>query len=247
MNDPRRLEQTRASRSGGDPTDRLRQQYAPYDDPAYSGYSPYSPPYYQGPRYGPNATQLNPTEKLPQYWMQDQAGPEPLSAPDRPKPPRWLWIIAGAALLLVAALVIALVLANDSAKKQPTIAPLPGAPDKPATSRTAPSATTSAPGGSTTAAPSETTSADGTDSVVYQVNGDGRAISITYVDTGGVLQTEFNVELPWSKEVRLAKDDRNPNVTIVNIGSDVTCTVTVAGAQVRERTGAGLTICDAPS
>lgn len=244
MNDPRRLEQTRASRPGGEPTDRLHQQYPSYDDPAYGGYPS---PYYQSPRYGPNSTQLNHTEKLPRYWMQDHAGPEQLSASDRPKSPRWLWIAAGFAVLLVAALVIALLLANESAKKQPTIAPLPGAPTKPATSRTAPSATTSAPGGSTSAPPSETTSADGTDSVVYQVNGDGRAISITYVDTGGVLQTEFNVELPWSKEVRLAKDDRNPNVTIVNIGSDVTCTVTVAGTQVRERTGAGLTICDAPS
>ena len=39
--------------------------------------------------------------------------------------------------------------------------------------------------------------------VVYNVTGDGRAISITYVDTGGMMQTEFNVVLPWSKEVSL--------------------------------------------
>ena len=42
-----------------------------------------------------------------------------------------------------------------------------------------------------------------TDTVVYTVSGTGRALNITYVDTGGLLQTEFNVMLPWSKEVLL--------------------------------------------
>ena len=44
--------------------------------------------------------------------------------------------------------------------------------------------------------------------VVYNVDGNGRAINITYVDTGGVLQTEFNVMLPWSKEVELPQPGR---------------------------------------
>ena len=66
--------------------------------------------------------------------------------------------------------------------------------------------------------------------VVYNVTGEGRAISITYMDTGGMIQTEFNVSLPWSKEVSLAKSATHPaNVTIVNIGHNVTCSVTVAG------------------
>ena len=39
--------------------------------------------------------------------------------------------------------------------------------------------------------------------VVYNVTGEGRAISITYVDDDGMMQTEFNVALPWSKEVSL--------------------------------------------
>ncbi len=82
--------------------------------------------------------------------------------------------------------------------------------------------------------------------VVYTVNGDGRAISISYIDTGNVIQTEFNVVLPWSKEVSLSKSAIYPaNVTIVNIGHNVTCSVTVAGVQVRQRTGVGITICDA--
>ena len=82
--------------------------------------------------------------------------------------------------------------------------------------------------------------------MVYSVTGEGRAISITYVDSGGVLQMEFNVVLPWSKEVTLAPPASNAaSVTVLNVGRDVTCTVTVDGAQVRQRTGSGLTICAA--
>jgi hypothetical protein len=84
-------------------------------------------------------------------------------------------------------------------------------------------------------------------SVVYTVSGDGRAISITYWDTGDVIQTEFNVALPWSKEVSLSPSAAHPaSVTIINIGHNVTCTVTVDGVQVRQRVGAGITVCDAP-
>ena len=84
-------------------------------------------------------------------------------------------------------------------------------------------------------------------SVVYNVTGDGRAISITYMDTGDVMQTEFNVALPWSKEVSLTKSALHPPiVTIINIGHNVTCSLTVAGVQVRQREGVGLTICNAP-
>ncbi|REU53677.1 hypothetical protein DSK45_14670, partial [Mycobacterium tuberculosis] len=99
----------------------------------------------------------------------------------------------------------------------------------------------------TTGTPSETV-AGAMQTVVYDVTGEGRAISITYMDSGNVIQTEFNVALPWRKEVSLSKSSLHPaSVTIVNIGHNVTCSVTVAGVQVRQRTGAGLTICDAPS
>lgn len=84
----------------------------------------------------------------------------------------------------------------------------------------------------------------GAETVVYSVSGEGRAINITYVDTGGIMQTEFNVALPWSKEVSLAAPAKNSaSVAVVNVGRDVTCSVTVNGAQVRQRTGRGLTIC----
>ena len=82
--------------------------------------------------------------------------------------------------------------------------------------------------------------------VFYNVTGEGRAISITYVDNDGMMQTEFNVALPWSKQSQHVDDRaaRQPNVTIVNIGHDVTCSVTVDGVQVKQRTGAGLTVCN---
>lgn len=98
---------------------------------------------------------------------------------------------------------------------------------------------------STSAAPSETTSSpSGTETVVYSVAGEGRAINITYVDTGGVMQTEFNVALPWSKEVSLSAPAKSSaSVAVVNVGRDVTCSVSVNGSQVRQRSGRGLTIC----
>ena len=83
--------------------------------------------------------------------------------------------------------------------------------------------------------------------VVYTVNGEGRAISVMYMDAGDMIQTEFNVALPWTKQVSLSTAAKAPaSVTVVNIGHEITCSVTVAGVQVRQRTGQGLTICDAP-
>ena len=84
----------------------------------------------------------------------------------------------------------------------------------------------------------------GSETVVYNVAGEGRAINITYVDTGGVMQTEFNVALPWSKEVSLPAPAKNSaSVAVLNVGRDVTCTVSINGSQVRQHTGRGLTIC----
>jgi hypothetical protein len=94
--------------------------------------------------------------------------------------------------------------------------------------------------------PTETTGPAIMEDVVYNVTGDGRALSIMYIGTGDVIQTEFNVALPWSKEVILSKSAVHPaTVTVVNFGHNVTCSVTVAGVQVSQRVGVGLTICDA--
>jgi Mycobacterium membrane protein len=248
MRDPRRPEQTPTARQGTDQTQQSRQSHPQYTDPAYSGQSFYPPGSYPG--YSPNSNATDATDKLPQYWLHGQPPPDqPPADPasGRPKAPRWLWIVAAAALLLVVALVIALVLANGTARNQTAIPPLPAMPNPSSTPSTAPppSASTSEPSSTESSPPN---SAGAMQTVVYDVSGEGRAISITYVDNDGMMQTEFNVALPWSKQISLsASGTAKANVAIVNIGHDVTCTVTVDGVEVNQRTGVGLTVCTGAS
>ncbi|HEY1840036.1 MAG TPA: MmpS family transport accessory protein [Mycobacterium sp.] len=246
MSDRRHPEHTRSGQERTDQTQRLHQLYPPYTDPAYGGQSFYPPPDSSGSSPDPNLT--NPTDRLPQYWLQGHPPPDQTpQVPEhgRPKAPRWLWIAAVAAVVLVAALVIALVIANGTARKQTAVPALPSPPSSqrpvPATS-TSPAPSASAPA---TTEPSQPADASAMQTVIYNVTGDGRAISITYVDNDGMMQTEFNVALPWTKEVSLPDSgSRTPNVTIVNIGHDVTCSVTVDGLEIIQRSGVGLTICN---
>ena len=222
-------------RSWPDPT----QQAPGYQpDPAYSGY----------PGYGVPMTQ--PTEQLPPHWQPGMGYPpnQPPPPPEPPRSPRWLWIAAAAAVIVVAGLVAVLVSVSSASKRSTTVAPLPstGAPPIPVPTQmpTQPRLPLPIPIPGATTAPGETTNPGVTETVVYNVTGQGRAINITYVDSGGVMQTEFNVALPWSKEVSLSAPAKNSaSVAVVNVGRDVTCSVTVNGAQVRQRTGQGLTIC----
>lgn len=258
MNDSRPTERFSPSLPG---SGRQGQWYPPPADPAYADQMQYAPPYGgQVPPWAPNTNEINSTKQLPAYWQHDpHPSGQPLSRggitppPEGPKPPpRWLWIVAGVAVLLVIALVIALVLVNNAIKTQTAVPPLPAMPET-STTMPSPSARTSPPripmpvpptGGSPT--PTESTGPAAMQDIVYNVAGEGRAISIMYIDTGDVIQTEFNVALPWSKTVSLSKSAVHPaNVTVVNIGHDVTCSVTVDGALISRRVGAGLTICDA--
>lgn len=249
-----------------DPT-RAGYGYPPNTDPAYSGQYPsgqYWGPTAYAPGYGGPMTQ--PTEQLPPVWQTGPGYPAAPPPPQPPKSPRWLWIAAIAAVLLVAGLVLALVIVSSNSRESTVVAP-------PETTRTTPSTVSRAPTTTTTRTPLPTTttraplpvpttsaqptesvepsdsetpapSPAGSETVVYSVSGEGRAINITYVDTGGIMQTEFNVALPWSKEVSLSAPAKNSaSVAVVNVGRDVTCTVSVNGAQVRQRTGRGLTIC----
>ena len=254
MSDPRRPYGSDPNQPGwSPPTEPLGDRQQPYTDPAYAGQ--YTYPSYIPPN-GPDATR-----QLPPYWTQTQypqqgvnPGGEP--PPEPPKSPRWLWAVAGAAVLLVIGLVIALVIANGSSNEDTVVAPLPPMPEP--SSTTAPPTTTRTPTRTPTTTtvpifppqPSEsptTTAPSGeTHTVAYNVTGQGRAISITYVDTGGVLQMEFNVVLPWSKEVTLSPPASDAaSVTVFNVGNEVTCTVSVDGAPVKERSGTGLTLCSA--
>jgi hypothetical protein len=244
-------------RDGPEPTQPLGNSYPGYTDPAYASQASYGPPY-QAPYVPP------PTEQLPayspygndpyatsQYGAQYPPGEPPEPPPEGPKSPRWLWFVAGISVLMVIGLVIALVIVNSS-RQQTVVAPLPSMTEP---SFTTPTPTTSPrptipvfplptlPSTPSTTSPS---TPGATETVVYDVSGDGRAINITYVDTGGVLQTEFNVMLPWSKEVELAQPaEDSASVSIINVGREVNCSITVNGVQVQQRTGAGLTICTA--
>jgi hypothetical protein len=238
-------------------------QYPPPVDPAYAEQTPYAPTYGgQPPQWAPNFNETNPTTRLPPYWQHDLPPSGELRSdglappPHGPKSPRGLWIGAGMAFLLAVALVIALILANNAIKTQTTVPPLPAMPEpSPSTPTTSTRASRlplppviPAPlPPSDSGTPTETTGPPGAmQSVVYNVTGEGRAISIMYIDTGDVLQTEFNIALPWTKEVSLSTSAVHPaNVTIVNIGHDVTCSVTIAGVQVSQHVGVGITICDA--
>jgi MmpS family membrane protein len=245
-------------RDGPDPTQPLGNSYSGYSDPAYASQAPYGPTY-QAP------AAPAPTERLPAYspygydpYATGQYGPqyppgEPPQPPppEGPKSPRWLWFVAAIAVLTVIGLVIALVIVNSS-KQDTVVAPLPTLPE-PTSTMPAPTTTSrtpipvfplpTLPSTPSTTSPS---TPGATETVLYDVSGDGRAINITYVDTGGVLQTEFNVMLPWSKEVELAQPaEDSASVSIINVGREVSCSITVNGVQVQQRTGAGLTICTA--
>ncbi|UXA16511.1 MmpS family protein [Mycobacterium sp. SMC-4] len=234
-----------------DPT----QAYGPdpgYPDPAYASQAPYGPAY-----------QHQPTEQLPyppygydpyatnQYSPQGY-GSEPPD-PGGPKSPRWLWVVAGVAVVTVVGLVIALVIVNSS-RQETVMAPVPSPPEPTFTTPTRPApTTTTAPRRPTSpvvpvptvpTTPRTTPPPGPTDTVVYTVSGTGRAINISYVDSNGLLGTEFNVMLPWSKEVALPQPGADSaSVSIINVGREVTCSITVDGTVVLERTGAGLTIC----
>jgi hypothetical protein len=241
-------------RDGTEPTRPIGNSYPGYTDPAYASQAPYGPTYQPPPGY-------RPTERRPAYspygydpYTTGQFGPgEPPQEPDGPKAPRWLWVLAAIAVILVIGLVIALVIINSS-RQDTVVAPLPSLPEPSLTTRT-PTTTTRpptipvVPAPTTPTGPSPTTTSapsGATETVVYTVNGDGRAINITYVDTGGVLQTEFNVVLPWTKEVQLARPAENSaSVSIINVGREVSCSISVNGAQLQQRTGSGLTICTA--
>ena len=235
--------------------------YPGYSDPAYASQAPSGPTYQAPPAPAP-------TERLPAYspygydpYATGQYGPqyppgEPPQPPppEGPKSPRWLWIVAAIAVLTVIGLVIALVIVNSS-KQDTVVAPLPSLSEPTSTEPDADDDATydhprlpaaDAAEHAVYDQPDRPATPGATETVVYDVSGDGRAINITYVDTGGVLQTEFNVMLPWSKEVELAQPaEDSASVSIINVGREVSCSITVNGVQVQQRTGAGLTICTA--
>ena len=200
---------------------------------------------------------LDATKKLPAIptaGYQTDAFTDPYGAPVPPRTRRakWLLPLAGGVLILALCLVIALVVVNSS-EQQTLVAPPPlPVPTQDPLSSSATVTTTTTPESSepseavsppAAATPPDSESGD-TEAVLYSVIGYGRAVSITYVDTGGVLQTEFNVPLPWTKEVQLNRPAaRSASVSVVNAGRGIACAISVDGTQIQQREGAGLTVC----
>lgn len=257
MNDPRRSEPISLPLTGSGSSGSQGYQAPPLTDPAYADQTPYATTYGgQFSQWATRPAEAHSTRPLPRSWQHEPAGPDEMSRqgfapppPEGPKSPRWLVLAAVVSVLLVVGLIVALIIVNGGSKTQTAVEPLPPmpAPSSPtlATPRThLPSAAPLPP--TISGPPTESTEPGVLQPVVYSVTGEGRVISITYMDTGDVIQTEFNVALPWTKEVSLSKSPTRPaSVTILNFGHNVTCSVTVAGVQVREREGVGLTICDA--
>lgn len=244
-----------APQSGGTPPSEPTYPYQGYSDPAYAGSTHYGPSYTSASM----PSQPGQTEPLPQYWTQTypQSGSQPPSGDTPPEPLRgpqpWVWALVGFAVATIIALLLFLVYVNTNPSRQETS--IPAMPQS-STPRTPPRTTTTTPGVPsilpiplpTLTLPTPTTSRPNTtgetEPVTYEVTGEGRAINITYIDNDGVMQTEFNVLLPWSKDVNLPKPAKDSaSITVINAGRQVTCKISIGGVQVQERTGSLLTVC----
>lgn len=223
---------------------------SPYDGPteqfpnSYPAYAGYPPPGYQ-----------NPTQELPGDWayatQQPHQPPPPPQPPTSPKSPKWLWFAAGAAIVLVVGLVGALILTSgsssdtDQATGLTATEPTATAPSRTSTAPSTPSTTsrTPSPSASAPVIPS-TTPSGASESIGYQVTGEGVALTITYIDADGVLQILYNVTLPWSADVTLESPaSEAASVVVVNVGREVTCSITVNGEVESTATNSGLTTC----
>jgi hypothetical protein len=158
---------------------------------------------------------------------------------------RWRWVGAGAALVLVLAVIGTFVIlrSGDSTSTSGRIAPSSSVPvaTPPVTTRPRPSATLPSPPPETvtTVAPSVTAPTEappttpGTEarSFTYIISGirrPGDFVTVTYVDATGVPRTEFNVTLPWMKTVTPTGAMLLKSVTAVSLGSRLNCSITDA-------------------
>ena len=229
-----------ARRRGSDPTQPIGYSYP---DPAYAGQM----------QYGSTPTQQFPTS--PNFAHDPYQNNQTLPMPVRRRPPPWLWVLAGLSVVLVLGLVIALVIINSS-EQQTLVAP-PPIPEPTRENTTPPRSSTPSmapvpiplpvplplPGITSppdVAPPDDNVNPGESETVVYSVTGPGRVINITYIDSGNVLQTEFNVMLPWSKEVQLAAASaRSASLSIVNIGPPISCSISIDGVPMQHHAGRG--------
>ena len=161
----------------------------------------------------------------------------------------WLWAIAGVAVLLVIGLVVAVFIVTSSSQETVVAPPIESSATAATTTpRTTSRAPAPAPSDTTTTETSGSGTPGVTEEVVYTVSGEGKALNVTYIDEGGVLQTEFNVTLPWTKTVQLSQPAKDTaSVSIFKLGGEVSCSITIAGAEISQRSGRGVTLCTGKS
>jgi serine/threonine-protein kinase len=172
--------------------------------------------------------------------------PPPAEPPRSARIPRWLWYAAGAAVLVAVVLLSVLMIDNTSSNTTTGARSTTATSGDRSPSSVASSAPFTLPSFSFPTLPGTTVTnpSGATETVEYQVTGQGSALSVMYNDTGGKVQTEFNVTLPWRKEVKLTKPAKDSaSVTVVNSGAQVTCTIAIAGVQVRTQTGTTFVAC----
>jgi hypothetical protein len=169
---------------------------------------------------------------------------------------RWRWVAAGAALVLVLAVIGTAVIlrSGDSASTGARIVPSSSVPvaTPPVTTQPLPSATTTpptpppspspSPETVTTVTPSATVSAEAPPttpetearSFTYTISGirrPGDFVTVTYIDAAGTPRTDFNVTLPWTKRVTPAGAMLLKSVTAVSLASHLNCSITDADGQ----------------
>jgi hypothetical protein len=162
----------------------------------------------------------------------------------------WRWVGAGAALVLVLAVIGTFVIlrSGDSTSTRGRIVPSSSVPvaTPPVTTQPRPSATSTpttapplpspSPETVTTAAPPATASAEAPPttletearSFTYVISGfrrPGDFVTVTYVDAAGAPRTDFNVTLPWTKTVTPTGAMLLKSVTAVSLGSHLNCSI----------------------
>jgi hypothetical protein len=171
---------------------------------------------------------------------------------------RWRWVAAGAALVLVLAVIgtVVILRSGDSTSTRSRIVPSSSVPiaTPPLTTPPLPSATTTpptpppspspspSPETVTTVTPSATAPAEAPPttsetearSFTYTISGTRRPgdfVAVTYIDATGAPRTDFNVTLPWTKTVTPAGAMLLKSVTAVSLASHLNCSITDADGQ----------------
>jgi len=112
----------------------------------------------------------------------------------------------------------------------------------PLTTSSESSVTSSGTTADTKLGPSGTSDSGAPVEVVYEVTGPGKAITMEYVGDAGLAQFEFNVPLPWQKDVSVARGAAHVSA-VASGDAALTCSITVEGVVISTQTASGFASC----